>query len=140
MTRLIRTSGAVALFVLAVTQRTAADDPKNFAMVTPLMNKELAGLPNKEANLLTVEYLPGGASLPHRHDAHVFVYVLEGALLMQVDGQETVTLEAGKTFYENPDDVHRVSANASNTEPAKFLVFMIKERDKPVSRPVAPAP
>jgi quercetin dioxygenase-like cupin family protein len=104
------------------------------------MNKELTGIPNKEATVLTVEYLPGGSSLPHRHDAHVFVYVLEGALLMQVDGQEAVTLKPGETFYENPQDIHRVSANASATEPVKFLVFMVKDRDKPASRPVASTP
>jgi quercetin dioxygenase-like cupin family protein len=88
--------------------------------------------------MITVTYLPGGASLPHRHDAQVFVYVLEGAMTMQVDGSAPVTLRAGQTFYEGPQDVHRVSANASQTEPAKILVFMVKDKRKPASRPVAP--
>lgn len=104
------------------------------AIVSPLMTKDLTGIPNKEGTMLTVQYLPGGASLPHRHDAHVFVYVLEGSVKMQVDGQPAVTLTAGQTFYENPNDVHRVSANASTTQPAKILVFMVKDKDKPATR------
>jgi quercetin dioxygenase-like cupin family protein len=111
----------------------AADEPQA-AIVAPLMTKDLTGIPNKEGTMLTVQYLPGGASLPHRHDAHVFVYVLEGAVKMQVDGQPAVTLTAGQTFYENPGDVHRVSANASTTQPAKILVFMVKDKDKPATR------
>jgi quercetin dioxygenase-like cupin family protein len=99
------------------------------------MTKDLTGIPNKEGTMLTVQYLPGGASLPHRHDAHVFVYVLEGSVKMQVEGQPAVTLTAGQTFYENPGDVHRVSANASTTQPAKILVFMVKDKDKPATRP-----
>jgi quercetin dioxygenase-like cupin family protein len=112
----------------------AADEPKA-GIVTPLMTKDLTGIPNKEGTMLTVQYLPGGASLPHRHDAHVFVYVLEGSVKMQVDGQPAVTLTAGQTFYENPTDVHRVSGNASATQPAKILVFMVKDKDKPATLP-----
>jgi quercetin dioxygenase-like cupin family protein len=113
---------------------SAADAPQA-AIVTPLMAKDLTGIPNKEGTMLTVQYLPGGASLPHRHDAHVFVYVLEGSVKMQVDGQPAVTLTAGQTFYENPTDVHRVSANASTTQPAKMLVFMVKDKDKAATVP-----
>lgn len=87
--------------------------------------------------MLTVEYPPGGASTPHRHDAHVFVYVLEGSLVMQVDGREPVTLGPGETFYESPEDVHRVSRNASATEPVRFLVFFVKEKGRPTTRAVA---
>jgi quercetin dioxygenase-like cupin family protein len=106
------------------------------ANVQALMTKDLTGIPNKEGTMLTVQYLPGGASLAHRHDAHVFVYVLEGSVKMQVDGQPLVTLTAGQTFYENPSDVHRVSANASSTQPAKILVFMVKDKDKPATSSV----
>ena len=115
----------------AVTAHAADPQP---AIVAPLMTKDLTGIPNKEGTMLTVQYMPGGASLPHRHDAHVFVYVLEGSVKMQVDGQPAVTLTAGQTFYENPGDVHRVSANASTTQPAKILVFMVKDKDKPATR------
>jgi quercetin dioxygenase-like cupin family protein len=82
--------------------------------------------------------LPGGASLPHRHDAQVFVYVLEGELNMQIAGGPLVTLRRGQTFYESPADVHVVSANASKTAPATILVFIVKDKNSPVSREVAP--
>ena len=87
--------------------------------------------------MLTVTYLPGGASLPHRHDAQVFVYVLEGELTMQVDGSAPVTLRPGQTFYESPGDIHRISANASRTTPAKILVSMVKKKIKPATRGLA---
>jgi quercetin dioxygenase-like cupin family protein len=104
--------------------------------VEPLMMKQLAGVPGKEALMITVSYEPGGADDIHRHDAHVFVYVLEGSIVMQVRGQPAVTLKPGQTFYEAPDDVHVVGRNASATEPAKFLVFLIKKTNTP---PVLPA-
>lgn len=106
-------------------------------IVTQLIDKEMVGVPNKELLMLTVEYLPGGASLPHRHDAQVFVYVLQGELRMQNAGSPAVTLRAGQTFYESPTDVHVVSANASKTAAAKILVFIVKNKSAPVSRDVA---
>ena len=105
------------------------------AVVSTLTTRDLVGVAGKEAVVLTVDYPPGGSSPPHRHDANVFVYVLQGTLLMQVEGQQQVTLKAGQTFYEGPRDVHVVSANASKTEPAKFLVFIVKDKDAPVGRP-----
>jgi quercetin dioxygenase-like cupin family protein len=110
------------------------------AVIQQLLNKELVGVPGRELLMLTVEYLPGGASLPHRHDAQVFVYVLQGAVVMQVAGSSAVTLRKGQTFYEGPNDVHVVSANASKTTPAKILVFIVKDKGKPVSRDAAPEP
>lgn len=127
--------GCTLTALLLVQGATDAEEPKP-AAVTPLLSKDLAGVTGKEAVMLTVEYPPGGSSSAHRHDANVFVYVLEGTLRMQVDGAPVVTLKAGETFYENPDDVHRVSANASDTEPVKFLVVMIKDKGKPATRPV----
>lgn len=115
-------------------------DSKDAAVVKPLMTQDLAGIPGKEALMLTVEYLPGGASMAHRHDAEVFVYVLEGSLIMQVDGKPAVTLGPGQTFHETPSDVHRQSANASKTAPAKFLVFIVKDKGKPVTVPVPDKP
>ena len=102
--------------------------------VAQLLQKELIANPAKEIVMLTVTYPPGGSSRPHRHDAQVFVYVLEGAVTMQVRGQPAVTLHPGGTFYEAPDDVHMVSANASDKVPAKFLVVMIKDKSRPASR------
>ena len=104
--------------------------------VEPLLVKQLTDLPGKEALMITVSYEPGGADDIHRHDSHVFVYVLEGSIVMQVKGEPAVTLKAGQTFYEAPDDVHVVGKNASTTEPAKFLVFLIKKTNTP---PVLPA-
>jgi quercetin dioxygenase-like cupin family protein len=135
-------AAAALLVSMAGTNRplARADEPRADATVTPLLSKELSGIPGKEAVMVTVEYPPGGASKPHRHDANVFVYVLSGTLRMQVDGQDAVTLEPGETFYETPSDVHRVSANASATEPVKFLVVMVKDKGKPSSRPADGAP
>ena len=120
----------------AGTAANHTDQDKNAGKVQPLLRQDLPDIPGKEVVMLTVAYLPGGASLPHRHDAEVFVYVLEGSVVMQIDGQPAVTLGAGRTFHEGPADIHRQSANASATEPAKIVVFMIKDKNKPVSRPV----
>ena len=98
------------------------------AKVTPLMTKDLTGIAGKEGAMTIVEYPPGGSSAEHRHNAHTFVYVLEGSVVMQVKGGKEVTLGPGQTFYESPDDVHTVSKNASKTAPAKFLVFFVKEK------------
>ena len=111
-----------------------AESRKN---LPPLMTHDLVGIAGKEAIMLTVEYGPGESSRPHRHDANVFVYVLEGAITMQVQGSPAVTLHAGQTFYESPSDIHAVSQNASKTAPAKFLVFMVRDKGTPVTRPVA---
>jgi quercetin dioxygenase-like cupin family protein len=108
------------------------------AAVQQLLTKDLAGVSGKELVMVTVTYPPGGASPPHRHDAQVFVYVLEGELIMQVAGGPKVTLRPGDTFYESPTDIHAVSANASQTAPAKFLVFIVKEKGAPTTRPAAP--
>jgi len=104
--------------------------------VTPLLTKDLAGLAGKEATMLTVEYPPGASSTKHRHNANTFVYVLEGSVVMQVEGGKETTLGPGQTFYESPDDVHVVSKNASNSQPAKFLVFFVKDKGAPASAPV----
>ena len=111
------------------TQVNAADAPP---MIKPL--HELGA--NQEMRVVEISLAPGQESAPHRHNAHVFVYVLEGTVNMQVTGGELVTLSAGEMFYENPDDIHSVSQNASATEPAKFLVHMIKTIGVPVTTPV----
>jgi len=109
-----------------------AQEPK----VTSLMSKDLTGIPDKEGLMLIVEYPPGGADPIHRHNASAFVYVLEGSIVMQVKGGKEVTLTAGQTFYEGPDDVHVVGRNASSTKPAKFVVFLVKEKGAPALVPV----
>ena len=104
--------------------------------VTPLMSKDLKDFPGKEGLMITVEYPPGGSDPIHRHNAHGFIYVLEGSVVMQVKGGKEVTLTTGQTFYEGPDDVHLVGRNASNSKPAKFLVFLVKNKGAPVLVPV----
>ena len=105
------------------------------AKVTPLMSKDLAGIAGKEGSMNVVEYPPGGSSAEHRHNAHTFVYVLEGSVVMQVKGGKEVTLGPGQTFYESPDDIHTVSKNASKTAPAKFLVFFVRDKSAPATVP-----
>jgi quercetin dioxygenase-like cupin family protein len=106
------------------------------AKVTPLMSKDLKDFPGKEGLLITVEYPPGATDPIHRHNAHAFVYVLEGSIVMQLKGGKEVTLTPGQTFYEGPDDVHIVGRSASKTKPAKFLVFLVKNKGAPVLVPV----
>jgi quercetin dioxygenase-like cupin family protein len=105
------------------------------AKVTPLLSKDLTGIPGKEVLLITVDYAPGATDAIHRHNAHVFVYVLEGSVVMQVRGGKEVTLVPGQTFYESPQDVHVVGRNASKTKCAKFLVFFVKDKGAPLPIP-----
>ena len=105
------------------------------AKVTELLSKDLTNLPGKEGLMITVEYPPGSSDPIHRHKAHAFVYVLEGSVVMQVRGGKQVTLTPGQTFYEGPDDVHVVGRNASGTKPAKFVVFLVKDKGAPIVVP-----
>ncbi len=85
--------------------------------------------------MVIVDYPPGVSSAAHRHNAHTFVFVLEGSVVMQVEGEERVVLGPGQIFYETPEDIHAVSMNASTTEPAKILVFFVKHQGAPVTVP-----
>jgi quercetin dioxygenase-like cupin family protein len=105
------------------------------AQVSPLLSKDLPNLPGKEGLMITVVYPPGSSDPIHRHNANAFVYVVEGSIIMQVKGGKEVTLTPGQTFYEGPDDVHVVGRNASKTTPAKFVVFLVKEKGAPVLVP-----
>jgi quercetin dioxygenase-like cupin family protein len=105
------------------------------AKVTQLMSKDLTECPGKEVVMITVEYPPGSSDPIHRHNAHAFVYVLEGSIVMQVRGGKEMTLTPGQTFYEGPDDVHIVGRNASKTKPAKFVVFFVKNKGAPILVP-----
>lgn len=105
------------------------------AKVTQLMSKDLNDCPGKEGLMVTVEYPPGSSDPIHRHNSHAFVYVLEGSIVMQVRGGKETTLAPGQTFYEGRDDVHVVGRNASQTKPAKFIVFFVKDKGAPVLVP-----
>src|ERR1700742_4896898 len=99
--------------------------------VTPLLSRDLTNIPGKEGTMITVTYPPGGSEPIHRHNAYVFVYVLQGAVVMQIRGGKELTLTAGQTFYEGPDDIHVVGRNASKTKPAKFIAFLVKDKGAP---------
>jgi quercetin dioxygenase-like cupin family protein len=120
---------------LAFSSSAAAAD-KREAVVTPLLNKQFANIPGKEGLMILVEYPPGYVGTVHRHDAHAFVYVLEGSIVMGLKGSKEVTLTPGQTFYEGPNDVHTVGRNASATKPAKFTVVLVKDTGAPVLTPV----
>ncbi|MEO8659242.1 MAG: cupin domain-containing protein [Bryobacteraceae bacterium] len=102
------------------------------AKVTPLMSKDIPEFPGKEGLMITVEYPPGSTDPIHRHNAHAFIYVLEGSIVMQVKGGKETTLIPGQTFYEGPGDVHVIGRNASRTKRAKFIVFFVKDKNAPV--------
>jgi len=124
----------VVLLLYLMTNTMAAQQPQ--PKVETVMSKDLKDNPAKEVSMITVEYPPGGADPVHRHNAQGLIYVLEGSVVMQVRGGKEVTLKAGQTFYEEPDDVHVVGRNASKTMPAKLLAILIKEKGAPLLVPV----
>jgi quercetin dioxygenase-like cupin family protein len=124
---------SVLCTALAIPLALSAAEP---TQVVPLLSKDLAEFPGKEGLMIEVSYPPGGSDPIHRHHAHAFVYVLEGTVVMQVKGGPEVALSPGQTFYEGPNDVHIVGRNASQTKPAKFLVFFVKDKGAPVLTPV----
>jgi len=126
-----RTILSLLLLYLTTSTMTAQQ-----AEVVPLMSRDLTDIPGKEVVMLTVTYPPGASDPVHRHNAHAFVYVLEGSVVMQVKAGKEVTLTPGQTFYEGPDDIHVVGRNASKTSPAKFLVLMVKDKGSPILVPV----
>ncbi len=106
------------------------------ASVTSLLSKDLPEMPGKEAQMVTVDLPPGEVGAIHRHDAYVFVYVLQGSIMMRVKGGPPVTLGPGQTFYEDPHDIHTVGRNASATQPARFLAFFVENKGEPLVLPV----
>lgn len=122
-----------SLASLSITRPAHAEFPG--VTVTPVMTQDLPEYPGKEAVMITVVYAPGAADPVHRHDAHGFIYVLEGSIVMGVKGGKEVTLKPGQAFHEGPDDIHTVGRNASKTRPAKFLVVLLKDKGKPILTP-----
>src|SRR5215475_3268350 len=127
------TTKLVALVSFCIMTGTAMAQPSK---VTTLMTKDLPDIPGKEMLMLLVEHLPGGSNPAHRHNADAMVYMIEGSAVMQVKGEKEVTLTPGQTYYEGPNDVHVVGRNASKTEPAKFVLFMVKDKGAPILVPV----
>jgi quercetin dioxygenase-like cupin family protein len=122
----------LALWLLLAGSTLAAQD----ATVRSLVSKDLVGAPGRELSMITVEYPPGGTNPVHTHHAQALLYVLEGSIVMQLKGGAPVTLTEGETFYEGPDDVHIVGRNASRTAPARFVVFLVKDKGAPILKPV----
>jgi len=132
MLRLIIAAMLISTAAAAQTTGTASPPPPK---VTPLMSKDLHGIAGKEGTMLLVEYPPGGADPVHRHNASAFAYVLEGTVVMQMRGGPEITLTRGQTFFEAATDVHVVGRNASTTQPAKFVVVLVKDIGAPVLIP-----
>jgi len=107
--------------------------------VTQLMKQTLADVSGREVMMLTLDIPPGGGSPPHRHPgAHNFGYVLEGAYKIKLDNGPETVLTKGQTFYETPGQLHAVSRNGSDSEPAKVLVVVVNEAGKPLTVPEKP--
>lgn len=122
----------VFVLLLSLAGRTVSAQE---VMISTLLSKDLTGVQGKEITMITVDYAPGAVDPVHTHNAHAMVYVLEGSVVMQVEGGAPVTLRPGQTFYEQPGDVHTVARNASVTAPAKFLVFFVKDKGAAILTP-----
>ena len=127
----MRLTRLILVLVCGISSTLVAQEAK----VTQLMSKDLTSCPGKEGVMITVEYPPGHSDEIHRHNAYAFVYVLAGSIVMQVRGGKEVTLTPGQTFYEGPNDVHVVGRNASQTKPAKFVAFFVKDKGAPILVP-----
>lgn len=134
---LSKISASTALLVLlALSAQSMFGVSAETAEVKTLLEKSLPEFPEKEGTMIEVRYPPGSSDPIHRHDAHAFVYVLEGAIEMQLQGKDPVRLGPGDTFYEDPEAIHLVGRNLSDTEEARFIVFLVKDKDAPILIPV----
>ena len=129
MRRTARTLAYVLVILVLGAGMTApawSQQPAPATKVTALMKQVMADFPGREVVMVTLDIPPGGGSPPHRHPGHhIFGYVLEGSYKLKLDqGPETI-LTKGQTFYEAPGQLHAVSANASQTEPAKVLAVIV---------------
>jgi quercetin dioxygenase-like cupin family protein len=95
---------------------------------TTLMVKELPDFPGKDGMVEVVDFAPGEVSQPHRHNADLFVYVLEGTIVTQVEGEAAKSLKAGDVFYESPTDVHVVAATPARPSPQNCSSSMSRIR------------
>lgn len=128
--------GMLLAAACAFTTAQANDVDASHPKVTELFTKALSDYPGKEALMITVEFPPGAVDPVHKHDAHAFVYVIEGSIVMGVKGGREVTLQPGDTFYEAPTDIHTVGRNASKTESARFVVLLLKNQGEQFFKPL----
>ncbi len=122
-----------SLYAFTLSVACLAHGPDSEKVTVISSHPIVAGL--DEALVVTVELAPGMTAKPHRHNAQVFVYMLEGEVVMQLNNGEKTTLKPGNSFYESPDDLHTLTQNVSNSKSAKFLVFLLKKKGVP---PVLP--
>jgi len=122
---------ALAGTILLLGQTALAEDS-----VSVLMKERLADMTGKEGTVITVDYAPGAASDQHFHPGSVFAYVLEGAVVSQLGGEQPVTYTKGQSWYESPKKPHVVSKNASKTKPAKLLVFLLSQESESLVVPM----
>lgn len=123
----------VIMLLASLPAAAAAQSTAPRSVGKDLMMKDLADLAGKQAVVRANEYPPGTSNPPHRHNAHVFLHLLEGQLIVQVKGGQPVTLKPGDTYYESPSDIHVVSRNPSASVTAKALVFMVKDIGAPAT-------
>ena len=131
---------AAALAVVSLTAASAQDASGDKRKVTLVYDQVLPNVPGKSIRGVLVEYGPGAFSAPHTHPSSAFIYatVLEGAIRSQVNDGPVITYRAGESWSENPGDRHRVSANASDTEPARLLaVFVVDTSEKELVYPMS---
>jgi quercetin dioxygenase-like cupin family protein len=121
---------------------TLAGAPAAYAQevetVKPVFKHAIPNIPGKNLVAVVVNYPPGGKSLPHHHAKSAFIYahVLTGAIRSAVGAEPAKVYQAGESFYEEPGAHHRVSENASDTQPASLLaVFVVDAEDQPLTVP-----
>jgi quercetin dioxygenase-like cupin family protein len=138
MHKSILKSLAFAALVVGVAPAVSAHGPVDGQeKITVHQDRPLSDAPGKSALFITVEYAPGQKSIPHVHGGSVVAYVLEGAVVSQLEGEAGErTYRTGESWYETPGTDHLVSRNASATQPAKLLVWILNDANTPVLTPL----
>lgn len=135
--RRLITASLVSLTLCASWGAVAHDAEHSAEKVTVLDQQAMLNAPGLKAMVLTVDYLPGQASIAHSHAGSAFAYVLEGEVISQVNDGKAVTYKQGQTWYEPAGSKHYVSKNASTSKPAKLLVYILMGENDKVLEPLA---
>ena len=131
---------AIAAILLATSATVEAAPPASEGVVHVVMSQALPSQPGTDVTIITVDYPPGGSTPPHEHPGYTYAYVLQGAVVSQLDGQKPATYKAGEMWTEKPDEHHMVSKNASASEPARLLVFFLAPHGTPLTTFLAHTP
>jgi quercetin dioxygenase-like cupin family protein len=137
MSRVMRT-GFLGFLLAAIALGISPGLARSAEQVKPVFKQVIPNLDGKSMVAVVVSYPPGAKSLPHRHarSAFVYAYVLSGAIRSQVGDEPAKVYRTGEGFYEVPGSYHRISENASDTEPASLLaVFVVDSNDAPLTTP-----